>query len=418
MSHRKKIAVIGAGPAGLMIARELLANDLDVAIFERRECLGGSWALQSLTEIPDVRQGLSHIYSPAFPSLRANFPKQVMEVWGFPYPKGTPTYPSREQICNYLEDFARHSSLIEKIRFNHQFVGLEQIDSSSGSRKWRALTEPDNGEEFSGVVLCNSRYSTPSLPDIKGLSDFTGKVEHSLTYRVPENYRNQRVAVMGTGPSGEDISREISPQATKVYVCAHKGSREHLVPEEGYYGEGNNITRHKDIAECRGKTLILEDGEKLEDVDVLILCTGYQVEDSVITSLKGAFLSGNKLSVAPLYMNLFHPEFPELSVTGMEILGVPFMLFQYQAKVIVRQLKGEITLPPTKQRQYAARRIELMQTGKISLETRRDIAIAQLRRLARLGDVKPPSAEIFLTAQKSSIHRKKYPNTYRDVPWD
>ena len=262
MSHRKKIAVIGAGPAGLITAHVLIEAGFDVTLFERRECLGGSWALQNLSEIPDVRSGLSHIHSAAFPTLKTNFPKSVMEIWDFPYPTGTPVYPSREQICNYLESFAEQSNLMKKIRFQHQLVGLEQTESSLEQRYWKVLTKPVNNEIFSGVVFCNGRYSTPAIPEIPGLTDFTGKLEHSVSYREPEYYRDKRVAVMGTGPSGEDISREISPLASRVYVCAHKGSREHLVAEEGFYGAGKNITRQKDIVACQGSALRLEKTEK------------------------------------------------------------------------------------------------------------------------------------------------------------
>ncbi|KEQ17674.1 flavin-containing monooxygenase [Endozoicomonas numazuensis] len=418
MSSRKKIAVIGAGPAGLITAQVLVESGVDVIIFERRECLGGSWALQSLTEIPDVRDGLSHVYSAAFPSLKTNFPKSVMEIWGFPYPVDTPVYPSREQVCNYLESFAKKSNLIERIRFQHRLTGLKQDKPSQNQRHWKVLTEPENHEVFSGVVFCNGRYSTPSIPGSLNLADFSGKLEHSVSYRKPEYYRNKRVAVMGTGPSGEDISREISAVASRVYLCAHQGSREHLVAEEGFYGAGNNITRHRDIVKCQKNTLILEDGEKLDNIEVLILCTGYRVEDSILTSLRDTFLSGNQLSVAPLYMNLFHPAFPELSVTGMEIFGIPFILYQYQARVIARQLKEELALPSVRQRWYAARKMETMQTGRLSLEARREISAIQLRRLARMAQISPPAAEIFLTATKSSQHRKKYPNTYRDIPWE
>ena len=41
-----KVAVIGAGPAGLAAARRLLDAGLDVTVFERRSQAGGTWYVQ------------------------------------------------------------------------------------------------------------------------------------------------------------------------------------------------------------------------------------------------------------------------------------------------------------------------------------------------------------------------------------
>ena len=70
MSGIKNIAIIGAGPAGLIVASELKKHNVRFTIFEQRGCIGGTWALQSLPKIPDCREGLEQIHSATYPLLK------------------------------------------------------------------------------------------------------------------------------------------------------------------------------------------------------------------------------------------------------------------------------------------------------------------------------------------------------------
>ena len=45
MKEVKRVAVIGTGVAGLSVAKALLSEGLDCALFERSERLGGVWAV-------------------------------------------------------------------------------------------------------------------------------------------------------------------------------------------------------------------------------------------------------------------------------------------------------------------------------------------------------------------------------------
>jgi cation diffusion facilitator CzcD-associated flavoprotein CzcO len=67
--------------------------------------------------------------------------------------------------------------------------------------------------------VLNSHYSVPNIPAIKNLSEFTGTVMHSRDYRIPDPFRNKRVVILGSGPSGVDISLEIVTVAKQVKCC-------------------------------------------------------------------------------------------------------------------------------------------------------------------------------------------------------
>ena len=56
----------------------------------------------------------------------------------------------------------------------------------------------------------------PWMPELGNLEDFKGKILHSHYYRHPEDFEDQQVLCLGAGPSGVDISIDISKFARKV----------------------------------------------------------------------------------------------------------------------------------------------------------------------------------------------------------
>ena len=59
-------------------------------------------------------------------------------------------------------------------------------------------------------------YSDPIIPQLPGISEFSGRVLHSHSYRDPVDTQGQKVLVLGAGPSGIDIALEIADYATEV----------------------------------------------------------------------------------------------------------------------------------------------------------------------------------------------------------
>ena len=419
MSEIKNIAVIGAGPAGLIVASELKKQNFRLTVFEQRDCIGGTWAIQPLKTIPDCREGLERIYSATYPSLRCNLPKACMTLPDVRLPEGFREFSGHEEVLLYLKQFSEFHELTPHFRFNHVFKSISPAQTNgSVTRQWRVITEPENNQVFDGIVLCTSRYGTPVYPKtISGFDTFTGRLEHSLSYRGAEYYRDKRVALLGTGPSGEDLSREISTTANRVFLCAHKGSRALLLPEKGFYGPRKNITRHKNVVACSGSNLILENGHQLDNIDAFILCTGYKISDAGLSAFPPVDSYIETYQARPLYLNIFHPEYPELSVLGMDATGIPFVSYPFQAKAIVQQLQGKLSLPDYKQRLYAARQLQLRQIGRLGFSTKIKNGKQQIGKLARMTGYHPDIETAYEAAAKASRHRLMYPNTYRDEPF-
>ncbi len=75
----RKIAVIGAGAAGLCAAKHLLGKGMDVVVYEIGTRIGGLWVYEN-------DNGLS----PAYLSLHVNSENKVTAYQDFPFPDGAP----------------------------------------------------------------------------------------------------------------------------------------------------------------------------------------------------------------------------------------------------------------------------------------------------------------------------------------
>ena len=417
MPATKKVAIVGAGPAGLIVANELLQAGVDVTLFEQRDCLGGTWALQPLKKTPDLREGLDNIHSAAYSSLRCNFPQQMMTFSTQSTSLNEEvTYLYRKELLNNLQTFSDRHQLTPLIKFNEQVIQLTETHTQK-KKHWQLKTTSGSESLFDGVVFCNGRYGAPQLPDLNKLMSFTGRLEHSLTYRNPEDYKNKRVAILGSGPSAEDISRELSAYASEVFVCTHPNSRKHIQPEPGLYGVRKNILRCGDIKKAEGKTLLISDGSQLDNIDVLMLCTGYQVDSHLLSALPESRIATNGLSIAPLYLNLFHPKHPELTVVGMDLGTIPFILYQYQAKIISQFWLNKLPLPSIEQRIFAAEQQDLRESVKISFAERLRKAKHRFRQLATMAQVPPLDDGYFDLLDQNNQHRWEHPDNYREISW-
>ena len=81
-------AVIGAGAAGLVTARELKKEGHNVTVFEQAAKLGGTWVYSEHMEADDVlglKEERRRAHSSLYASLRTNLPREVMGYSDFPF---------------------------------------------------------------------------------------------------------------------------------------------------------------------------------------------------------------------------------------------------------------------------------------------------------------------------------------------
>ena len=89
-----RVAVIGAGPSGLVAAKHALGAGFDVTVFEASDALGGQWQTTAA-------------HSGVWPGMHANTSRAMTAFSDLPAPAEHPLHPSAEQVRAYLESYAR-----------------------------------------------------------------------------------------------------------------------------------------------------------------------------------------------------------------------------------------------------------------------------------------------------------------------
>ncbi|MEM7711308.1 MAG: FAD-dependent oxidoreductase, partial [Pseudomonadota bacterium] len=135
--HPKRVAVIGAGMAGLVAAKELREEGHEVVVFERTSGPGGVWA--SSKARGGVAWGSTMTSSGALNTVFSDAPTQVFH----PGNDRWPHHFNRAQFAGFLKGYAeRHRVFANALRCNAEIVGMSQLPGE----RWR-LTVRDTTDE-------------------------------------------------------------------------------------------------------------------------------------------------------------------------------------------------------------------------------------------------------------------------------
>ncbi|KNA15834.1 hypothetical protein SOVF_094670 [Spinacia oleracea] len=337
MSHQsttKKVAVVGAGAAGLVAACELRKEGHHVVVFERGTQLGGSWVYSS--EVESDPLGLDPtrkiVESSLYASLRTNLPREVMGFRDFPFvPSGKADRDSR-RFPAHQETEVRH-------------VGLETDGKwMVKSRRIGGAEGGDVTETYDAVVVCNGHFTEPRVADsIPGIDLWPGRQIHSHSYRIPGPYKNQVVVLIGLSASALDISKDIAVSAKEVHITTRSEAAGKLW-KLGKHPIYDNLWLHPMIEKAHEDGRVsFQDGREVL-ADVILHCTGYKQHFPFLHTSGAVSVDDNR--VGPLYKHVFPPALaPGLSFVGVPSLVVPFFLFEVQSKWIAGVLSGRISLP-------------------------------------------------------------------------
>lgn len=354
-SLSKYVCVIGAGPSGLVAARELRKEGHSAVVLEQNHDVGGQWLYEPDVEGEDPlgRNNFLKVHSSIYDSLRLISPREIMGFTDFPFlikkDRDGRRFPGHRELLLYLKDFCDWFGLREMIRFNTRVEYVGMLDSSAIGKdlKWvvrskEKQTEKVVEEVFDAVVVATGHYSHPRLPSIKGMDSWKRKQMHSHIYRTPEPFRDEVVVVVGNSLSGQDLSMELVEVAKEVYLSAKT-----LTISEGLskvISKHENLHLHPQIESLHedGRVLFIDGSWTI--ADSILYCTGYSYTFPFLDT-KGIVVVDDD-RVGPLYEHTFPPSLaPSLSFVGIprKIIGFPF--FESQAKWISQLLSGKRTLP-------------------------------------------------------------------------
>ncbi|MEJ6713803.1 MAG: NAD(P)-binding domain-containing protein [Rhodobacterales bacterium] len=372
-------ALIGAGPMGLAMAKNLLDQGIAFQGFESHSGVGGLW---------DIAAARSTMYDTAH--LISS--KTMTEFTDFPMRAEVAEYPSHHEMKRYFTGFANHFDLTRHYMFGTEVVQATPLgDSGEG---WQLVWRNDDGSEgqgvFAGVLIANGTLSEPNMPTFKG--EFTGELIHSSQYRSPSRFAGKRVLVIGAGNSGCDIAVDAIHHGISCDLSMRRGyyfvpkyvfgkpadtmgglirlpmwlkrridglilkwfvgdAQKYGFPKPDYalyeahpvvnslilfHAGHGDVTIRPDVDRFDGKTVHFKDGSQAE-YDLILAATGYLLHYPFI---ERELL--NWQGDAPhLFLNAMHPVRDDLFVLGMvEASGLGWQGRHEQAELVARYIKG------------------------------------------------------------------------------
>lgn len=222
----RRIAVVGAGPSGLVVAKYLLQDNTEakeVVVLEASSKIGGTF----VNKVYDNTRLVSSKYLTAFSDYRM--------------PKEYPNHPTAEQYVQYLESYSDRFGITPHIQFQCRVLGVRDHGDGDDSQGYSVTYRNDKDnqevvEHFDWVAICSGLHTTPNIPVLPQESRFRGQILHSSLYKDPSIFSNKRVLVLGSGETAMDICfRAVqNPDCGNVAMNVRRGflSIPHTLPND------------------------------------------------------------------------------------------------------------------------------------------------------------------------------------------
>jgi putative flavoprotein involved in K+ transport len=179
--HPAQTVVIGAGQAGLSVGYHLARHRLPFVILDANDRVGDSWRTR-------------------WDSLRLFTPACYDGLDGLPFPARGDSFPTKDEMGDYLETYARHLDL--PVQTGTRVNRLSRIGTRYVLETSRGPMQADH------VVVAMASYQAARIPPLARDVDPAILQIHSTEYRNPRVFRDGGVLVVGAGNSGAEIALE------------------------------------------------------------------------------------------------------------------------------------------------------------------------------------------------------------------
>lgn len=208
----KKVAIIGAGPAGLIAAKALLDKGISPTLFEATSQPGGLW---------------SSLSSRLWKSLHTNLSKYTCCFSDHAWPAETPDFPSKDDVSRYLDSYVLSHLGPCSFKYNCKVVNVKRTISKFYSISWIDSLDGEmkvHSDDFEDVLVSTGFFTSRSTEHLINKDKFPGRIIYADEYHSPEDMIEKNVVVVGGSFSGCEIAAEIAAhsQAKSVtHILAH-----------------------------------------------------------------------------------------------------------------------------------------------------------------------------------------------------
>ena len=178
------VVVVGAGPSGLAVARELEhRHGIATLVIDRAAAPAISWRTR-------------------YDNFRLNTNGFLSHLPGQRIPLNAGRWPTKEDMVRYFDRYVQQQNIALKLgcevyRINRAGGGW-CLDTSAGDIRTPA------------IVLATGNYGRPTIPPWPGLKHFNGALVHSAEFRNAWPFQGRDVLVVGAGNSAADIAVQLA----------------------------------------------------------------------------------------------------------------------------------------------------------------------------------------------------------------
>jgi putative flavoprotein involved in K+ transport len=187
------VIVVGGGQAGLATGYHLRRRGASFVILEAHDRIGESWRRR-------------------WDGLRLFTPARYSGLPGVPFPAPGHTFPTKDEVADYMEAYARTMSL--PTRTGVRVESLDQTDDGGF-----VLCAGDDRYETAHVVVATGGYGEPRVPDFASELKPEIRQLHSSEYRNPSSLRAGAVLVVGASNSGGEIAHSAAMGGHETWLA-------------------------------------------------------------------------------------------------------------------------------------------------------------------------------------------------------
>jgi putative flavoprotein involved in K+ transport len=237
VSDHLEVAVIGGGQAGLAVGYFLAQQGRQFAILEAADEPAAAWRTR-------------------WDSLKLFTPARYSGLPGLPFPVDPDAYPGRDDVVDYLTEYAR--------QFRLPVMLGSRVDCVRRAEGWYLVEVDGRSYTADQVVVATGPFQVPFVPAIGEQLGHDVVQLHSTRYRASGDLPDGRVLVVGGGNTGLQIAEELS--ATRE-VHLSIGSRQTPLPQRIL---GRDLFWYLEKTGAMGKSKDTRIGRRLQGRDTLI----------------------------------------------------------------------------------------------------------------------------------------------------
>jgi putative flavoprotein involved in K+ transport len=264
LRNSHEVIVVGGGQAGLALGYHLRQQGKDFKILEAASEPAAAWRER-------------------WESLKLFTSARYDGLPGMDFPGDPDRYPTRDEVAEYLAEYARRFDL--PVELNSRVKAVRRKDDRFD------VELEDRAYEAQQVVIATGPFQAPIVPQLaQDLGD--GVVQmHSTAYRSPDSLPEGRVLVVGGGNTGFQIAEELSA-SREVHLSI--GSRQTPLPQRIL---GRDLFWFLEKTGVIRKTIDSRMGRRMSERETLIGSTPRRIRRHYGVELHGRAVSADGSTV-------------------------------------------------------------------------------------------------------------------------